>query len=109
MEQLPETAREAGKAELGEPSEPRFRQKTKEKHLSGRKRRPSKKRRGRSIYLHSHVLFYLFDSEGGEDEKEATEEEEAEDTERTVSSAPMGNGAPARILIIVVQRVKLTL
>lgn len=101
--------REAGKAELGEPSEPRFRQKTKEKHLSGRKRRPSKKRRGRSIYLHSHVLFSLFDSEGGEDEKEATEEKEAEDTERTVSSAPMGNGAPERILIIVVQRVKLTL
>lgn len=27
VEQLPETAREAGKAELGEPSEPRFRQK----------------------------------------------------------------------------------
>lgn len=31
-------------------------------------------------------MFYLFDSEGGEDE----------DTERTVSSAPMGEGAPAR-------------
>ena len=27
MEQLPESAREAGKVELGEPSEPRFRQK----------------------------------------------------------------------------------
>lgn len=45
----------------------------------------------RAIYdkfVHSHVLFYLFDSEGGEDE--------AEDTERIVSSAPMGDGAPAR-------------
>lgn len=41
-------------------------------------------------------MFYLFDSEGGEDEEEAAEEEEAEDTERIVSSAPMGDGAPAR-------------
>jgi hypothetical protein len=38
---------------------------------------------GQSIFIH---MFYLFDSEGGEDE----------DTERTVSSAPMGEGAPAR-------------
>lgn len=41
-------------------------------------------------------MFYLFDSEGGEDEEEAAEEEEAKDTERTVSSAPMGDGAHAR-------------
>lgn len=103
MEQLPETAREAGKEKRNSGSPQnlnRFRQKTKEKHLSG------SEERGQSIFIH---MFYLFDSEGGEDEKEATEEEEAEDTERTVSSAPMGNGAPERILIIVVQRVKLTL
>lgn len=73
MEQLPETAREAGKAELGEPSEPQP---------------VSSKDKGKAPIR---------------------EEEEAEDTERTVSSAPMGNGAPERILIIVVQRVKLTL
>jgi hypothetical protein len=35
--------------------------------------------------------------------------EEAGDTERTVSSAPMGNEPPEKILIIVVERVKLTL
>ncbi|CAA3033719.1 Hypothetical predicted protein [Olea europaea subsp. europaea] len=38
---------------------------------------------GQSIFIH---MFYLFDSKGREDE----------DTERTISSAPMGEGPPAR-------------
>lgn len=104
MEQLPETAE---KRNSGSPQNLGFvKRQRKSTYPGGRGGRVRREEEGQSIFIH---MFYLFDSEGGEDEKEATEEEEAEDTERTVSSAPMGNGAPERILIIVVQRVKLTL